>query len=85
MWRALFLAVGIYCCLVGVKAIAIEKAILQAQRGEPASRQQPARHPSRGTTGQIEVAPPDWLPWSIMAFGVVVILYTFSLPKRIRG
>ena len=84
MWRALFLAVGFYCCLVGLKTVAVEKAIL---RPNVATHLQDNSllgiH--RLASGQIEVAPPEWLPWSIMAFGVVVILYTFALPKRIRG
>jgi hypothetical protein len=84
MWRALFLAVGFYCCLVGLKVVVIERAILRPDVG--------TRLPDnsllgihRIASGQVEVAPPDWLPWSIMVFGVVVILYTFALPKRIRG
>jgi hypothetical protein len=84
MWRALFLAVGVYCCLVGVKSVVIEKAILRENVGTRL-QDNSLLGIQRLASGQVEVAPPDWLPWSVMAFGVVVILYTFALPKRIRG
>lgn len=30
-----------------------------------------------------EVTPPDWAPWSLLSSGVVVILYTVTIPKRV--
>ena len=29
MWRSFFLAIGAYCCLLGVESLAIEKAVLK--------------------------------------------------------
>ncbi len=71
MWRSLFLAVGAYCCLLGVEALAIEKAVLK----RPATASAPA--------AQKEIAPPEWAPWSLMAAGAVVVLYSFTIPKRV--
>ena len=34
------------------------------------------------STGGRKVTPPDWMPWSFVFSGAVVILYAFSLPSR---
>ena len=73
MWRSLFLAVGAYCCLLGVEALAIEKAVLKQPEGAAA--------PSI----RKEISPPEWAPWSLMASGAVVVLYSFTIPKRVSS
>jgi hypothetical protein len=71
MWRSFFLAIGAYCCLLGVEALAVEKAVLTIRSdGQPAVR---------------EIVPPDWAPWSLMAGGAVVMLYSFTIPQRVHG
>lgn len=70
MWRALFLAMGIYCCILGLQGLAIDKAVMKARSGEGAAPR--------------EVRPPDWAPWSLMSGGVVVSIYSFTL-KRQQG
>ena len=32
-----------------------------------------------------EVVPPDWVPWSLLSSGIVVILYTLTIPKRVAA
>ena len=85
MWRALFLAVGIFCCLLGFNAIAIDKAVLRS--GVAATVKDNAALGIRraGTTGRVEVQPPDWAPWGLLSVGVVVILYSFSIPRRVKN
>ncbi len=74
MWRAFFLAVGAYCCLLGVEALALDKAVLKPQvRG--GQQVAPAR----------TISPPPWAPWSLMGSGAVVVLYSFTIPKRVGG
>ncbi|MEO1088464.1 MAG: hypothetical protein AAFY88_29880 [Acidobacteriota bacterium] len=70
MWRSFFLAVGAYIFLLGVEALAIQKAVLKPQTrgGQVVS---PAR----------DVAPPDWAPWSLLAGGSVVVLYSLTLVR----
>ena len=72
MWRALFLALGAYCCLLGVEALGLEKAVLK--RPEGASPE----------TAVQEIVPPEWAPWSLMAGGAVVVLYSFTIPRRVN-
>jgi hypothetical protein len=74
MWRAFFLAVGTYCCILGAEALALEKAVLK-----PQIREGQVVAPSR------EIRPPDWAPWSLLAGGSVVALYSFTIPKRVGG
>ncbi len=74
MWRSFFLAIGVYCCLLGVEALAVEKAVLK--RDFTSETQ---------ATTQRELAPPEWAPWSMMGAGAVVVLYSFTLPRRVKG
>jgi hypothetical protein len=74
MWRAFFLAVGAYCCLLGVEALALDSAVLKPEvRG--------GQQVAPGKT----ISPPDWAPWSLMGAGAVVTLYSFSIPRRVGG
>ncbi|MFO0791537.1 MAG: hypothetical protein U0805_18915 [Pirellulales bacterium] len=70
MWRSFFLAIGAYCCLLGVEGLAVEKAVLKNNSG---NFYQAAR----------EVIPPDWAPWSLLGAGAVVVLYSFTVPQRV--
>jgi hypothetical protein len=38
-----------------------------------------------GTSARREISPPDWAPWTLMSGGAVVMLYSFTLPKRVRS
>jgi hypothetical protein len=68
VWRSFFLAIGVSVCLLGVESMAVERAVVKSDF----SRNAPTR----------EVVPPDWAPWSLMAGGAVVVLYSFTLPQR---
>ena len=70
MWRSLFLAVGIFTLLLGLEALLVERATF-ANHGEPAATR--------------ELVPADWAPWSLLSAGSVVILYSFTLPQKIKG
>jgi hypothetical protein len=78
MWRALFIAIGLTACILGVECMLIDKAIL-IERGaaEPAINGALAPPP-----GKRELVPPDWAPWSLLSAGAVVMLYSFTLPKK---
>ena len=46
MWRSFFLALGAYCCLSGVEALAVERAVLKV---DPAAHQSTCARLSRPT------------------------------------
>ncbi len=72
MWRSFFLAVGVYVCLLGVQALAVERAMLKPDVASQAGLQR-------------EIVPPDWAPWSLIGGGAVVVLYSFTIPRRVAA
>ncbi len=78
MWRAFFLSVGICCVVLGLECLVVDKAVMQSS----GDRSVLADH---GTTQMREVTPPEWAPWSMLSGGAVVILYTFTLPQKIKA
>jgi hypothetical protein len=78
MWRAFFLAIGATAALLGVECLLIDKAILVKRDG-------PASAAASATPPVGEIVPPDWAPWSLISLGAVVILYSFTVPKKLQG
>jgi hypothetical protein len=70
MWRSLFLALGVSSVLLGVEALFIDQAVLKTPESQPSA------------TVRV-VDPPEWAPWSLMAGGAVVVLYSFTIPRRV--
>ncbi len=68
MWRAFFLALGISSIILGLEVLALERATLHSWVLD-ATR---------------EVKFESWMPWSLLSTGVVVLLYSFTLPKRAK-
>lgn len=71
MWRSFFMAVGVTFCILGVECLLIDKAVIIQRSSEP------------GIAPSLrDFHPPEWAPWSLLAAGAVVIIYTFTLPKK---
>jgi len=60
----------VYCCLLGVEALAVERAVLKKDFGSTA-------------TAAREIVPTEWAPWSLLGGGAVVVLYSFTIPQRV--
>ena len=83
MWRAFFLAIGLYMVLLGGQCLAVQKFTLKF-------RDQPIVQEAQGFLDETKVkpgakkviVPPPWVPWSLMSTGAVVCLYSFTLPRR---
>ena len=95
MWRAFFLAVGINLCIMGAQCLVVEKIVLaDHQKVTPESAQptqslykqvgyqQTGDQSKNGKPDSQIYEPKSWIPWSLLASGAIVILYTHSLPKR---
>jgi hypothetical protein len=41
--------------------------------------------PNNTQTTWREISPPDWAPWTLLAGGAVVMLYSFTIPQRVSG
>ena len=84
MWRALFFAVGIMLVIVGVECLLIDSATLAADKTEVMPVRQgwfDTQQVIEAPTGRV-VKPADWHPWSLLASGAIVLLYSFTLPAR---
>lgn len=81
MWRSLFLAAGIVLCVLGAECLILEKAVLAKESDEPPP-QSVAYFTSPAEASAKEIVPPDWAPWSLLGGGAVVILYSYTVPRR---
>ncbi|MFN3193426.1 MAG: hypothetical protein ACE361_23140 [Aureliella sp.] len=85
MWRSFFFALGIMLLIIGVECLLIDSATLGGERTETV---QVANNWLQGpqsvevSKGGKQVSPPDWVPWSFIFSGAVVVLYSMSLPNR---
>ncbi len=73
MWKSMFLAMGIFSFILGVECLLIDEAELNKAPGEDKA----------AITERF--APPEWAPWSLMSGGAVVVLYSFTLPQKLKG
>ena len=76
MVRAFFLAIGLYAFILGLECLVVDKAVLHAKSGGVASQV---------ATSTREIVPADWAPLSLLSGGAVVILYSFTLPAKMRS
>lgn len=82
MWRSMFLATGIVLCILGAECLIMEKAVL-AQTGVEVPQDTAAIFTARPAAAvPKEIKPPEWAPWSLITGGAVVILYSYSIPRR---
>lgn len=80
MWRSMFIALGIFLCLVGGEFLACDHLVLRSSIREP----QPESLVRSASFGQPAVAqverkiyvPKDWMPWTLLATGAVVLMYS---------
>jgi len=83
MWRAFFLAIGIYLLLAGMQCLGIDTATTVFRDPPPKTEsvfEEPAKVGPKKT-----LSPPPWAPWSLMSTGAIVCLYSFTLPRRVKG
>lgn len=80
MWRAFFLAVGAMLFIVGIETLLIDSAtIYSASESSATDMLDPSARPASKTK---VVKPGEWLPWTSMSVGTIVVLYAFTLPQR---
>ena len=82
MWRAFFFAVGTMMVIVGVECLLIDSATLHSEGTQTVQVdngwfQQPK---AVQVSANKVISPPEWIPWSLIASGAVVILYAMTLP-----
>ncbi len=79
MWRALFMAIGIMLVIVGAECMVIDSAaVYGASEANSATFFDPNRPPAPTVKN---VKPSEGLPWTLMAVGAIVIIYSVTLKK----
>ena len=85
VWRAFFIAVGVMMVIVGIECLLIESATFADENSRAVrvnnnffQQLESYEVSSKGKT----VEPPEWIPWSLLASGTIVILYALTLPAR---
>jgi len=71
MWRSIFMAIGLVMLVMGLESLVVDSATL-ANHGEPVAASR-------------DVVPPEWVPWSLMSAGAVTILYSITIPQKLKG
>jgi hypothetical protein len=77
MLRAFFLAIGMSAFIVGLECLVVDKAVLVPRGGGSAV--------AEVVPAVREVTPPEWAPWSLLSGGAVVMLYSFTVPAKLRS
>jgi hypothetical protein len=79
MIRSFFLAIGVFALILGGECLVLDRAVLKASQ-EPTLD----GFTERMATSQREITPPEWAPWSLLSAGAVVLLYSCTLPAKMK-
>ena len=87
MWRSLFIACGVMAIIVGFECLVIDSASFYSGAAESNSSSManffdPTGAPAPGTQ---EWRPSEWMPWTVLSMGAIVVVYAFTLPSRWGG
>lgn len=87
MWRAFFSAIGIVLIIVGIECLLIDSAVLVAGvLDDPSVPQQQSgglfSAPVQNSSADRVFRPSEWFPWSLVASGAIVLLYSISLKQN---
>ena len=77
MIRSFFLAIGIFVVILGLEFMVLDRAVI-VSAGAPAADGVPVFQTR-------DIRPPEWVPWMLTSAGIVVVLYSFTIPKRSGG
>jgi hypothetical protein len=64
----MFLALGIYAAILGAEGLVLDRAVLKPWV----------------TDSTREIVPEPWVPWMLLSAGAVVVLYAFTIPRRVK-
>jgi hypothetical protein len=68
MWKSLFLAFGIFACILGLELLLIDSAVILPAGGQGSGR---------------SVTTPDWVPWSLISAGAITVLHFVTFPRKL--
>ncbi len=81
MWRSFFVGIGIFMIILGIQFLLVDSYTLTG--GSEPKQPQSSGFLFRSTPALVETKknfrPADWMPWSLLAAGAVVMLYAKSI------
>jgi hypothetical protein len=80
MWRAFFLALGIYACIFGAECLVVDSFVMAGETSA-APPGQASMFQSSTPLATRDWKPAEWAPWSLLSTGAVVILYSITLNR----
>ena len=83
MWRSVFLAIGVTFCILGLECMVVDEAVLA--NTVLGSRTAAAMDFYRMGAESHQIRTEEWMPWSFLGAGAVIILYSINLPKRFQA
>lgn len=80
MWRSIFLAIGVMLIIIGLETLLIDSAtVYSAAKQSAVDFVDPTTTPGKSTR---VIKPGEWLPWTSLSVGTIVVLYVYTLPRR---
>tara|TARA_R110002049_G_scaffold72490_2_gene187041 strand:- start:16419 stop:16682 length:264 start_codon:yes stop_codon:yes gene_type:complete len=80
MWRSLFIGIGIMALIFGFECLLIDSATLYGAGDTTAAN---FIDPSGAPSASVRVwRPKEWFPWALLSAGAVIVIYSFTLPRR---
>jgi hypothetical protein len=85
MWRAIFLATGIFLCILGAECLVVDRFVMASDQ-PVITEENPATlfgaGPGGMGTAKPDIEPADWAAWSLLSAGAVVILYSLTINRQ---
>ena len=81
MWRALFLALGIYACIFGAECLVVDSFVMTNAAASSPPGQTSLFQSSTPLAASRDWKPAEWAPWSLLSTGAIVILYSITLNR----
>lgn len=83
MWRAFFCAIGLMLLILGIECLLIDNATLASGVVDDPIQATPGFYTNPTVAmGTRIFKPAEWMPWSCLACGAVVLLYALTLNRR---
>lgn len=80
MWRAFFLGLGTFVCILGAQCLVVDSFVMASDK--PAAQTPATLFGAQPMAAQRkDYKPPEWAPWTLLSTGAVVILYSLTLNR----
>lgn len=82
MWRAMFLALGIFACIFGAECLVVESYVMAGEAtAGPSGQTSLFQNSATPLATSRDWKPAEWAPWSLLSTGAIVILYSVTLNR----